>query len=55
MYNEGTNSIKKIREIFWSDILGIPYSNKNSYPRIGEGGNACAYKITKQNGEFPVS
>lgn len=54
MHNDGTNSIKKIRERFWSDILGIPYSNKNSYPRIGEGGNACAYKITKQNGEQVV-
>ncbi len=53
MHNEGTNSIKKIRETFWADILGTPYSNKDSY-RIGEGGNACVYKITKQNGEQVV-
>ena len=36
-----------------NQILGTPYSNKDSY-RIGEGGNACAYKITKQNGEQVV-
>ena len=50
MNKEEKENIKKSREAFWSDILGISYSNKDNF-RIGKGGNACVYKFKKQNGE----